>query len=45
MADWADCLAGLMDEIGIDHAHILGLSWGGILAQEFYRHHPRVSGR
>lgn len=40
MADWADCLAGLMDEIRIDHAHILGLSWGGILAQEFYRRHP-----
>jgi len=40
MADWAGCLAGLMDVIGIDRAHILGLSWGGILAQEFYRRHP-----
>lgn len=40
MADWADCLAGLMDEIGINQAHILGLSLGGILAQEFYRRHP-----
>jgi pimeloyl-ACP methyl ester carboxylesterase len=37
--DWADCLAGLLDAAGIQHAHILGLSWGGILAQEFYRRH------
>ncbi len=40
MADWVDCLAGLIDEIGINQAHILGLSLGGILAQEFYRRHP-----
>ena len=40
MADWADCLVGLMDAIGIERAHILGHSWGGILAQEFYRQHP-----
>jgi pimeloyl-ACP methyl ester carboxylesterase len=26
-----------MDTIGVERAHILGLSWGGILAQEFYR--------
>jgi len=35
--DWATCLASLLDSIGIKEAHILGLSWGGILAQEFYR--------
>lgn len=39
IGDWADCLAGLLDAAGIQHAHILGLSWGGILAQEFYRRH------
>ena len=43
IADWADCLAGLLDVARIQRAHILGLSWGGLLAQEFYRRHsPRV---
>jgi pimeloyl-ACP methyl ester carboxylesterase len=37
--DWADCLAGLLDLAGIQQAHILGLSWGGLLAQEFYQHY------
>ncbi len=37
--DWADCLAGLLDSAGIQLAHILGLSWGGLLAQVFYRRH------
>ena len=35
--DYARCLAGFLDGIGIGRAHIVGLSWGGILAQEFYR--------
>jgi pimeloyl-ACP methyl ester carboxylesterase len=39
LCDWADCLAGLLDNIGIKKAHILGLSWGGLLAQEFYKRH------
>ena len=37
--DWADCLAGFLDTIGIKQAHILGLSWGGLLAQVFYERH------
>jgi pimeloyl-ACP methyl ester carboxylesterase len=41
ISDWADCLAGLLDVAGVESAHIVGLSWGGILAQEFYRRHPR----
>jgi len=40
-ADWADCLASLLDVTGVGPTHLLGLSWGGILAQEFYRRHPR----
>ncbi|HEX6846557.1 MAG TPA: alpha/beta fold hydrolase [Chitinophagaceae bacterium] len=44
LSDWADCLAGLLDSTGVKKAHIVGLSWGGILAQEFYhRHSDQVS--
>jgi pimeloyl-ACP methyl ester carboxylesterase len=38
-ASYVHCLAGFLDAIGVERAHILGLSWGGILAQEFYRLH------
>jgi pimeloyl-ACP methyl ester carboxylesterase len=38
-ASYVHCLAAFLDAIGIERAHILGLSWGGILAQEFYRLH------
>lgn len=38
--DYARCLAGFLDTIGIGRAHVVGLSWGGILAQEFYRLYP-----
>jgi pimeloyl-ACP methyl ester carboxylesterase len=37
ITDWAHCLAEFLDTVGIERAQILGLSWGGILAQEFYR--------
>lgn len=40
IGDWTNCLAGFLDATGVQHAHILGLSWGGLLAQEFYRGHP-----
>jgi pimeloyl-ACP methyl ester carboxylesterase len=40
MGDWADCLSGLLDATGFERAHIVGLSWGGLLAQEFYRRNP-----
>jgi pimeloyl-ACP methyl ester carboxylesterase len=41
MNDWADCLAKLLDSIKVKQAHILGLSWGGILAQVFYQRHSQ----
>jgi pimeloyl-ACP methyl ester carboxylesterase len=39
MRDWAHSLAGLLDACEVPQAHLLGLSWGGLLAQEFYRHY------
>ena len=39
MADYADCLAGLLDALDLERVHLLGQSWGGVLAQEFYRAH------
>jgi pimeloyl-ACP methyl ester carboxylesterase len=38
--DWGDCLAELLDVANIGSAHIVGLSWGGMVAQELYRRQP-----
>jgi len=44
LADWSRCLAAFLDALGVAQAHFVGLSWGGVLAQEFYRLDPtRVS--
>jgi pimeloyl-ACP methyl ester carboxylesterase len=40
-ANYAQCLARFLDALAIESAHVLGLSWGGILAQEFYRLSPQ----
>jgi pimeloyl-ACP methyl ester carboxylesterase len=40
ISDWARCLAGFLEQVGVERAHVLGLSWGSILAQEFYRLYP-----
>ncbi|MDQ6876864.1 MAG: alpha/beta hydrolase [Candidatus Dormibacteraeota bacterium] len=40
VTDWAHTLAEFLDVAGFGHAHVLGLSWGGMLAQEFYRLYP-----
>jgi pimeloyl-ACP methyl ester carboxylesterase len=42
MPDFADSLAGFMGAIGVDRAHVLGLSFGGGLALEFYRRYPEM---
>jgi 3-oxoadipate enol-lactonase len=34
MADYADDAAALMTEIGWDKAHVIGVSFGGMVAQE-----------
>jgi pimeloyl-ACP methyl ester carboxylesterase len=40
--DFADCLAAFIGALGLEHPHLLGLSFGGALALELYRRHPAV---
>jgi pimeloyl-ACP methyl ester carboxylesterase len=42
LADYASCLAALIEALALGPAHVAGLSWGGTLAQELYRHHARL---
>jgi pimeloyl-ACP methyl ester carboxylesterase len=45
MADYARDLMGLLDSLGVGRATIVGLSIGGVIAQEFYRQRPERSPR
>jgi pimeloyl-ACP methyl ester carboxylesterase len=40
LPDYANCLATLIEEVALGPANVVGLSWGGTLALELYRHHP-----
>jgi pimeloyl-ACP methyl ester carboxylesterase len=40
LADYADCLAALIQALELTPAHVAGLSWGGTVALELYRRHP-----
>jgi len=43
-ADWSRRLDQLLNALQVQQAPLVGLSWGGVLAQEFCRRHPaRVS--
>src|SRR5262249_6402889 len=42
MDDYADCLAGFLNELGVRRAHIAGLSFGGVLALSLVKRHPTV---
>src|SRR5215203_6447488 len=42
LADYAHCLAAVIDALALGPAHVAGLSWGGTVAQELYRHHPEL---
>ncbi|WP_410784942.1 alpha/beta fold hydrolase [Kribbella sp. C-35] len=42
MADYADALAALLVALGVDGAHVGGLSWGGGLALALWERHPEL---
>ena len=42
LAEYAHCLAALIEAIALGPAHVVGLSWGGTVVQELYRHHPEL---
>jgi 3-oxoadipate enol-lactonase len=42
MADYARDLAALLDNVGVGRATIVGLSIGGMIAQELYRQRPEL---
>ena len=39
-ADYAGCLAALIEAVALGPAHVAGLSWGGTVVQELYRRRP-----
>jgi pimeloyl-ACP methyl ester carboxylesterase len=42
MPDYADCLSGFVDELGLGRPHVVGLSFGGALALQLYGRHPAI---
>jgi len=42
LADFAHALAALIEALALGPAHVAGISWGGTVVLELYRHHPEV---
>jgi len=42
LADYASCLAAVIEALGLGPAHVAGHSWGSTVVQELYRHHPEL---
>ncbi len=40
IADYGSCLAAFVDALDLDHVHVLGHSFGSVLALELYRQRP-----
>jgi pimeloyl-ACP methyl ester carboxylesterase len=45
MAGYADVLARFVTSLDLEHPHVCGLSFGGALALELARRHPKSLGR
>jgi pimeloyl-ACP methyl ester carboxylesterase len=43
-ADWGDCVAGFLDAVGLRRPHVLGLSFGSVLALALYQRRPDAVG-
>jgi pimeloyl-ACP methyl ester carboxylesterase len=42
LADYAGGLAAIIEALALGPAHVAGLSWGGTVALELYRHRPEL---
>ncbi|WP_328869875.1 alpha/beta hydrolase [Streptomyces sp. NBC_00287] len=42
LADYARCLAAVIEDLALGPAHVAGLSWGGTVVLELYRHRPEL---
>lgn len=42
LADYADCLAFLVETLALGPVHAGGISWGGTVVQELYRRRPEL---
>lgn len=45
MRSLADLAAAVLDEMGVSRCHVMGVSWGGALAQQFAFQHPARTDR
>lgn len=45
MRAYANDVASLLSSLGVERAHVLGVSFGGFVAQEFALAHPRMLGK
>jgi pimeloyl-ACP methyl ester carboxylesterase len=42
LTEYADCLAAFIEALGLKRLHVLGLSFGAVLALGLYREHPKI---
>lgn len=44
LSDYSDCLASMINELGLTKPHLVGLSFGGGLAIDFFHNYPEIPG-
>jgi pimeloyl-ACP methyl ester carboxylesterase len=44
LTDYASCLAALIEAVELGPVHVAGISWGGTVVLELYRHRPELVG-